>query len=356
MQLYELVGADYDDERWNTMLSRLTLNTIWDVLSNAAFKTNAVDYIGMPVTIETDGPSGFTKFMGSTSTIYDTCFYASECVLAATWNQELAERMGEAIGDESLIGDANNDTPYTGWYAPATNIHRTPFGGRNPEYYSEDCTLSGIMAANVSSGAAKKGLKTFVKHFVANEQETHRGGVCTWLTEQSLREIYMKPFERTVKDENTLAIMSSFNRIGRCWTGGSYALITEVLRNEWGFKGTVICDFASGQSHMSIEQQLYAGADLWLDTIAPTKFFDSSDAMDVYVMQESMKHVLYTIANSNALNGLGSTAVVTTKMAYWRICLIAADIAIPVCLLAWGAFVWLRSGKKKLAEVTVIHG
>ena len=356
MQLYELVGADYDDERWNTMLSRLTLNTIWDVLSNAAFKTNAVDYIGMPVTIETDGPSGFTKFMGSTSTIYDTCFYASECVLAATWNQELAERMGEAIGDESLVGDANNNTPYTGWYAPATNIHRTPFGGRNPEYYSEDCTLSGIMAANVSSGAAKKGLKTFVKHFVANEQETHRGGVCTWLTEQSLREIYMKPFERTVKDGSTLAIMSSFNRIGRCWTGGSYALITEVLRNEWGFKGTVICDFASGQSHMSIEQQLYAGADLWLDTIAPTKFFDSNDAMDVYVMQESMKHVLYTIANSNALNGLGSTAVVTTKMAYWRICLIAADIAIPVCLLAWGAFVWLRSGKKKLAEITVIHG
>ncbi len=347
LQLYEMIGKDYDDEQWNAMLSRVTLNTIWDTLSDAAFKTVAIDYIGMPATIATDGPSGFTKFMGSTSTIYDTCFYASECVLAATWNQELAERMGETIGNESLIGDANNNTPYSGWYAPAVNIHRTPFGGRNPEYYSEDCTLSGTMAAKVVAGAAKKGLKSYVKHFVANEQETHRGGVCTWLTEQSLRELYLKPFEHAVKEGGTLAIMSSFNRIGSRWAGGSYALLTEILRNEWGFKGTVISDFASGQSHMNLEQQLYAGGDLWLDTIAPTKFFDSNDPLDVYVLQEAMKHVLYTVVNSNALNGIGSDTVVETSTAYWRIALTVVDIAVPVMLSLWGVLVWVKAAKKK---------
>ena len=347
MQLYEMIGLDYDDEKWNEMLSRLTLNTIWDVLSDAAFKTNSIDYIGLPATISTDGPSGFTKFLGSTSTIYDTCFYASECVIAATWNPKLAEEMGETIGDESLIGDENNGTPYSGWYAPGVNIHRTPFGGRNPEYYSEDGTLAGIMAANVSAGAAKKGLKTYVKHFAANEQETHRGGVCTWLTEQALREIYLKPFELAVKDGHTTALMTAFNRIGHRWAGGSYPLVTEVLRNEWGFHGTVISDFASGQSHMSLKQQLYAGGDLWLDTIMPTKFFDKNNALDVYVLQESMKHVLYTVANSNIMRGMGSSATVVTKTAYWRIALIAVDVALPAALAAWGIVVWARARKKE---------
>lgn len=345
-QLYEMIGLDADAPQWDEMLTRLTLNTIWDVLSDAAFKTNAIDYIGMPSTSASDGPAGFTKFMGDTSTIYDTCFYASECVLAATWNAELAERMGETLGDESLVGNANAGTPYTGWYAPGVNLHRTPFGGRNPEYYSEDSLLTGVMAANVSAGAAKKGLKTYVKHFVANEQETHRGGVCTWLTEQSLRELYLKPFEWTVKAGGTTALMTSFNRIGTRWAGGSYPLLTEVLRNEWGFSGTIISDFASGQSHMSLRQQLYAGGDIWLDTIMPDKFFDKNNALDVYVLQESMKHVLYTIANSNAMRGMGSTATVVTKTAYWRIALTAADIAIPVLCAAWGICVWRRGRKK----------
>ncbi len=346
LQLYEMIGVDYDNEKWNEMLSRLTLNTIWDVLSDAAFKTNAIDYIGLPATIATDGPAGFTKFMGSTSTIYETCFYASECVLAATWNPDLAEELGETIGDESLIGDANNNTPYSGWYAPGVNIHRTPFGGRNPEYYSEDGTLSGIMAANVSAGAAKKGLKTYVKHFAANEQETHRGGVCTWLTEQALREIYLKPFELAVKEGHTTALMTSFNRIGHRWAGGSYPLVTEVLRNEWGFHGTVISDFASGQSHMSLKQQLYAGGDLWLDTIAPTKFFDKNNTLDVYVLQESMKHVLYTVANSNIMRGLGSSTTIVTKTAYWRIALIALDVIVLAALAGWGIAVFVRTRRK----------
>jgi len=349
MQLSELVGLDYEDDAWNQILSRITLSSIWDTLSDAAFKTNAIDYIGKPSTIESDGPSGYTKFLGDTSTIYDTCFYCSECVVAATWNTELAYKMGIALGDEGLIGDEANGQSYSGIYAPATNLHRTPFGGRNPEYYSEDSCLSGAMAAQVVAGASERGVYCYVKHFAVNDQETHRGGVCTWVTEQALRELYLKPFETTVKEGGATAIMSSFNRIGSTWTGGSYALITEVLRNEWGFEGTVICDFATGQSHMNFKQQIYAGADLWLDTIAVTSWYDKENALDVYVLQESMKHVLYTIVNSNAFNLVSDNTTITLKMAYWRMVLIAVDVLIPLLLILWGFFVY-RKPKKVTAK------
>ena len=341
MQLYEVIGLEYDDAKWDEMLSRITLSTIWDTLSSCAFNTPSVDYIGKPATLETDGPAGFVNFMNATGQIYDTCFYGSECILAATWNADLAYEMGVSIGNEGLMGDrrnADNVQPYSGWYAPGVNIHRTPFGGRNPEYYSEDCYLSGVMAAQVAKGAASKGVYTFVKHFAVNDQETHRGGVCTWLTEQTMREIYLKPFEIAVKEGGTTAMMSSFNRIGTKWTGGDYRLLTEVLRNEWGFRGTVICDFASGQSHMDFEQQIYAGGDTWLDTITLSKWYDANDALDVYVLQEAMKHCLYTVANSCAMNGLGEGATYQTSMAYWRIVLIVIDVVVPVGLAVWGFF------------------
>ncbi len=352
MKLYELIGIEYDTDdrdmsaRWDEMISRLTLSTIWDTLSDAAFKSPAINYIMKPETIDTDGPAGFVKFMGVDNTVFDTCFYMSECILAATWNDELAYEMGVAIGDEGLIGNANSGVPYSGWYAPAVNLHRTPFGGRNPEYYSEDPVLSGGMGAKVIAGAMSRGIYPFVKHFVANEQETHRGGVCTWLTEQALRENYLKSFEIAVKDGGSTALMTSFNRIGSTWTGGDYRLVTEVLRNEWGFKGTVICDFASGQGHMDFKQMLYAGGDLWLDTIAPTKWYSADNPMDVYVMQEGIKHVLYTVANSNAMVGIGEGAVYETHMAYWRIALIAVDVLIPVLLAIWG-FAAISGARKR---------
>ncbi len=355
MQLYELIGVDYDDEKWDEMLGRITVSTIYDTLSDAAFKTILLDYIGKRDTIETDGPAGFTKFYGDTEKIYDTYFYASECLLAATWNTQLAYEFGISIGDEGLIGYEKKDQPYSGIYAPAVNIHRTPFGGRNPEYYSEDGFLSGAMAAQVTAGAAERGVYTYVKHFAVNDQETHRGGICTWLTEQSMREIYLKPFEKAVKDGGTTAIMSSFNRIGSKWTGGDYRLLTEVLRNEWGFKGTVICDFASGQGHMNFKQQIYAGGDLWLDTIKPSNWIDQNNPLDIYVAQNAMKNVLYTVANSNALNGVGEGSGLISRMATWRILLIVADVVIPVGLIVWGVFVIRASLKKtKNGNISVV--
>ncbi|MBQ7226933.1 MAG: fibronectin type III-like domain-contianing protein [Clostridia bacterium] len=346
LMLYELKGLPADHALWDQIMTRITASSLWDTLSQGAFKTPSISYIGKPETIETDGPAGFTKFMGSGEIVSDTCFYACEPVLAATWNVELAEKMGNAIGNEGIIGYTTAETPYSGWYAPGVNIHRTPFGGRCPEYYSEDAMLSGKMASGVIRGAATKGVYTFVKHFAVNDQETHRGGVCTWLNEQALREIYLKPFELAVKEGGSTAMMSSFNRIGKMWTGGDYRLMTEVLRNEWGFNGTVVCDFASNQPHMDMEQMVYAGGDTWLDTITPKNWFDKDNSVDVYVMQEGVKHVLYTIVNSNAMNGLGEGVIYQTYPAYWRIILLIVSIVIAVGLAVWCTLMIIRTIKK----------
>ena len=156
IQLYDLIGLEYDDAKWDELLAKMTLSTMHDLRQLSAFGSAAIDYISKPKTIEPDGPAGYTQFMGGGGEVSDTCLYASECVVASTWNVEMAEKQGIAVGNESLIGDGN-DT-YSGWYAPGVNLHRTPFGGRNAEYYSEDAVLSGKMAASLISGAASKGV------------------------------------------------------------------------------------------------------------------------------------------------------------------------------------------------------
>ncbi len=354
VQLFELIGAKYDDERWEKLLSDLTISSMALLCDTAAFNTAAIDYIGKPVTTDADGPAGFTIFMGST-VVYDTCVYASECVIGATWNRELAEEMGKAVGNEGIVGNLQGDgAPYSGWYAPAVNIHRSPFSGRNFEYYSEDGLLNGKMAAAVIRGAASKGVYTMLKHFVANDQETHRSvtGLCTWMTEQSLREIYMRPFEIAVKEGGTHGVMSSFNRVGTKWTGGDYRLLTEVLRGEWGFRGSVICDFATG-SYMDKEQMAYAGGDLLLSSVATKTWVDKNNPVDLYVIKRNVKNILYTVANSNAMNGVGEGIAVKTAMPYWQIwtivisCVIAAGVAIWGCFAVMGYY----KGRKQLSSV-----
>ena len=349
IQLYQLIGLSADDPMWDKLISQMTANELFDLIRNCAFKSPADEFIGKPQTIDLDGPAGFTNStVRKSDDVYDTCFYCSESILGATWNQELAYEMGESIGNEGLVGDerASRNT-YNGLYAPGVNLHRTPFGGRNPEYYSEDPVLSGAMAAKMVSGANSKGVYCFLKHFAVNDQETHRNGVCTWLTEQTLRELYLKPFEKAVKDGGATAVMSSFNRIGTRWTGGSYALLTEVLRGEWGFNGAVITDFASGQAQMDLQQMVYAGGDMWLDTITPSKWYSKASALDVYQMQESVKHMLYMTANSNAMNGLGEGTVVQTRTATWRLVMYGADAAVGVLLVVWGVAAIAATKRRK---------
>ncbi len=251
----------YDDERWTKLLSICTEDELEGLCNYGAYQTRAIGSINMPSTIHGDGPSGFTCFMNKRM-ISGTCHYCSEPVMASTWNTQLIGELGEAIGEEGLAG--KDGSPYSSIYAPGVNIHRSLFGGRCAEYFSEDGFLSGKMAAAEVRGAQSKGVICMVKHFVANEQETHRSlsGDCSYLTEQSLREIYLKGFEIAVKEGKTRGIMSSFNRIGTMWTGGDYRLLTEILRDEWGFEGMVICDFNTIPQYMNSRQMAYAGGDL----------------------------------------------------------------------------------------------
>lgn len=329
------VLVSYDDERWQALLEQCSADELINLISYGAFNSAAIESIGKPRTNDTDGPAGFVNFMDST-TFYGTCSYCCEVVIASTWNEELVEEFGRAVGEEGIWGDAearSNGMPYSGWYAPGANIHRSPFGGRNFEYYSEDGFLSGKMAAAQIRGCQSKGVYCFMKHFALNEQETHRSltGVITWATEQALRELYLKPFEIAVKEGGTRGIMSSFNRIGTRWTGGDYRLLTTILRDEWGFRGTVVCDFNTGATYMDQKQMAYAGGDLNLST-TPKSWCDVSDTADANILMRCTKNILYTVVNSNAMN----RQVDHYNLPIWTMVLIAADVVIVLGLAAWG--------------------
>ena len=359
-QLYELLKqvdgryvANYDDELLEEMLNYITVEEMINLVGTANFNTAQIDSIGKPRTIDPDGPAGFTNFMGDPS-VYDTCFYASECVIGATWNKDLAYDMGVMIGIEGQIGNVKGDgRPYSGWYAPAVNIHRSPFGGRNWEYYSEDPYLSGIMGANVVEGATSKGVYTYVKHFALNEQETNRdtNGLVTWADEQTIREIYLKPFRMIVEQGGSIGMMSSFNRIGGTWTGGSYALITNVLRREWGFNGMVVTDYNVANAYMHPDQMLRAGGDINLSQSYrpgdPSSLSDGKNAgTQAALLRRATKNVLYTVANSCAMNGIGEGVVYRYAMPMWQIWLIVANVVLWVGAAVWGFFA-IRSALKK---------
>ena len=355
VKLYELLGKDYDDDLWDDFLDQITVAQLSRLVGTGNYQTFALANLGKPKTTDPDGPSGFTIFMNlspDTAPVYGTCTYPGETVLACTFNKDLAYRMGRMIGNEGVWGDVRGDkTPYSGWYAPAMNIHRSPFSGRNWEYYSEDSILSGKLASLVVQGAKEKGVYAYLKHFAVNDQETDRdtNGLVTWATEQSMREIYLKPFELCVKardSENNrycTAVMSSFNRIGTTWAGGDYRLLTNILREEWGFRGMVITDYALG-GYMNSDQMLRAGGDLKLNQNSQPGH--RSSATDVSVMRQAAKNILYTVANSNAMNGLGEAVKIYYDMAPWIIILIVIDSVIAGGLIGWCAVTIIIALKK----------
>lgn len=318
---YEPV-VSYDDERWEELMMGCDEEEMIALINNGAYHTLAMESVGLPATIHGDGPSGFTCFM-SKEQVNGTCQYVSEPVMASTWNINLMNELGEAIGEEGTIGDKTTGQPYSSIYAPGVNIHRSPFGGRCSEYFSEDPFISGMMGAAEVQGIQSRGVLPTVKHFVANEQETHRsiGGDLSWLSEQALREIYLKPFEYTVKLGETRGIMTSFNRIGTRWTGGDYRLLTEILRNEWGFNGLVICDFNTIPQYMIPRMMFYAGGSIDLATQQSAMWTDcdSSDAGDAIVLMRAVKDVMYALVNSNAMNAevIGYNPPIWQEYLHW---------------------------------------
>lgn len=348
LTLIDMRGMPKDDPKWSELLDSLSINEMTTMLLNGAYQTAPIASIAKPQTTEPDGPAGFSSFINAD---INGIAYPSQYLIAQTWNVDLGHQMGVMLGNEGLFKGIN------GWYAPAVNLHRSPFGGRNFEYYSEDPLLSGALLTSVGNGIAEKGIYVMMKHYVMNEQETNRvaNGPATWATEQTIREIYLKPFEMAVKgitmkvpyisDENgTIAessvgatgLMSSFNRIGATWTGGSKALMTDVLRGEWGFEGFAITDF-NLYPYMNPNQGIHGGTDLTL-TFAPSKSFDDTkSAMAQTDIRNATHNILFTVANSNAMNGMAPGATVDYTPPTWVYIQIAVSAVIGLLVLA-GAF------------------
>lgn len=356
LSLIDMRGLAKDDPQWETILDSLSTSDMTDMLLNGAYQTAAIGSIGKPQTLEPDGPAGFSSFINSS--INGTA-YPSEVLIAQTWDVELSTAMGVMLGNEAMFKGIN------GWYAPAVNLHRSPFGGRNFEYYSEDPLLSGQLLTAVANGAGTKGVYTLIKHYAMNEQETNRvnNGIATWANEQAIREIYLKPFEIGVKnismdvryisdDEGTVeettigaaGIMSSFNRIGATWAGGSEALMDTVLRGEWGFEGFAITDF-NLYPYMNPNEGISAGSDLML-TFQPSKSFnDASSAKAMTDIRNATHNILFTVANSNAMNGLAPGATVAYTPPAWVVWQIIITSVLGLLILGALVMVVMRVRK-----------
>ena len=255
IKLSELKGLDYADPKWDAFLDQFTVDEMIKLCANGGWHTVAVDRLGVPQSHLLDGPSG----MNSMYSPLNAVAYPMETIISSSWNIDMANRLGATIGDEAAVYGVN------GWYAPAMNIHRSSVGGRNNEYFSEDPYLSGTMAVAAVQGAQEKGLFAFIKHLVCNDLELNaRSGIYIWVNEQSLREMYLRPFEMAVKDGGALGAMSSFSHLGYKWCGACPELLQDVLRTEWGFNGTVTTDACLG-GWMNAEGAVKFGNDLMLE-------------------------------------------------------------------------------------------
>ena len=334
IELATLRGLDKDDPAWDTFMDQLTLDEMNSLISLGGYQTAAIDSVAKVRTNDCDGPASINNNFTGVGSIG----FPVGVVISATFNTELAYQFGESIGKMA------NEMDVSGWYAPAMNIHRTAFAGRNFEYYSEDPVLSAYIAAAAVKGSQDNGVYAYMKHFALNDQECNRCDMlCTWSNEQAIREIYLRPFERCVKDSDCLACMSSFNYIGNRWSGGSSSIQTDVLRGEWGFKGFVETDYFGVYGYMSSDQGIRNGSDLMLVNY-PTatndvRFRDTNGAQQA--MRTSTKNILYVVVNSRAYDPEN----LTTGMAPWMIALIIADVLIAGLLGFW-AYKLLKNEQK----------
>lgn len=292
----DMRGLPFDDPQWSTMLDQMSITEMHDLFKRAGYTTAAIDSIEKARTYDFDGPAGIVNYVSGWSSFG----YPSEIVLASTWNVELAEEMGNLVGEDGLRADIQ------GWYAPSMNLHRTALSGRNFEYYSEDGLLSGKMGIAEVHGAQSKGMFVYIKHFVVNDQETNRNTTCTWLPEQALRELYLKPFEMSIKEGEAAGIMGSMNRIGFRKTVGSYPLMTQLIREEWGFHGGVITDFTT-YTATDADQLLAAGTNLILQT-SEVPLTRSNSWTRRNALRDAAHESLYMVANSVAVDA-GSSGV-----------------------------------------------
>ena len=289
LKLSDMYGKDYDDADWDKLLDQLTFDDMDNLIANGGYGTQAVKSVGKIQLTDADGPASLNNNFTGVGSIG----FPASTAFACTWNKDLAKQFGE------MIGDMAHGMHVAGWYAPAMNIHRNAFSGRTFEYFSEDSLLSGVMASSEISGAKSKGVYSFMKHFALNDQETKRTEMlCTWTNEQAMREIYLKPFEMSVKEGGAQAVMSSFNYIGNTYAGADSALLQTVLRGEWSFKGFVLTDYFGGYGYQNADQEVRAGNDSMLATTKITNHITDKSATSVKAMRQAAHNILYTAANS----------------------------------------------------------
>lgn len=348
-----LIGEEYDNPAWQALLGQASLDELEQLVRIGGYATRTVESIQLPGTVDKDGPAGFSATLTGGE---NGMGYPPAIVLASSWNDELAQQMGDAIGEDSL------SLGYAGWYAPSMNIHRSPYSGRNFEYFAEDALLSGKMGAAVVDGAQGKGAIVFIKHFALNDQEANRVGGAVFASEQSTRELYLAPFETSVREADARGVMASMNRIGARWSGGHAGLMTDTLRDEWGFNGVVITDQASFSvfAYEDLREGLAAGTDLWLNSDA--ELWKLSDDQLTPTVQQGIQraahNIAYAVAHSNAMNGLSAGAQIESVVPLWQWALIALDVVLGlgVVLVVFLVTRRLVRQRRTAPEVTVDAG
>ena len=341
IQLADMVGVAYDDEKWDSFLDQLTVADMDSLIALGGYQSVAVSSVGKVQAIDCDGPASINNNFTQQGSIG----FPSAVMIAATWNTDLAYSFGESIGKMA------DDMGVSGWYAPAMNIHRSAFAGRNFEYYSEDGVLSGAIASHAIMGSQDQGVYAFMKHFALNDQETNRCGMlCTWASEQAIREIYLKPFEACVKSADCHAVMSSFNYIGNTYAGNCPELLINVLRNEWGFVGMVLTDYYGVYGYQDADHLIRNGGDFCLvnyDT-ETNHLTDTTSATALVCARQACKNILYTVANSRAYYPEN----LNPGMPTWEKVMIGVDVVGVLALIALEILVAKKGyAKRKKEEV-----
>lgn len=344
--LASMIGKEYDDPQWEQLLDQLTYSEMVNTITLGFHNTAACESIGKAATKDENGPQGLTAALtGGASAM---C-YTSEDVMAATFNTELMEDLGRCIGEDCLAWG------YSGLYGPGVNMHRTPYSGRNFEYYSEDPFISGTICAAETKGIQSKGVYVYLKHVALNDSESSRRGVNTWLNEQTAREIYLEVADKAVVDAGAWCTMSGFNRWGTTWCGAYKALQTDYLRGELGMRGMSITDYSGSSAYMDLIDGMQAGSDIWDSpdptihtTKANTKEYEN-DPNVVLAMRNAMHNVLYTVVNSNAMNGLSENDTLKVITPWWKTALTALNVVVVLAFAGSVIMLILKIRKKKEA-------
>jgi beta-glucosidase len=348
--LTDMMGLAYDDPKWTALVEQLTPEQMADLSAGGGFGTIAISSIGKPATVDSDGGTGFTSSVATGDGGHATKYPAAE-VVAQTFDWKEAYKWGNAIGNE---GQALG---IQGWYAPGCNVHRSPLGGRNFEYFSEDGRMCGVMVGWTVKGATENGVYCYMKHFAGNDTDAGRNGQFRWMSEQALREIFAKPGEMATKIGGANASMISVDRVGSVRSTGSYALLTSLLRDEWGFRGATISDYYQGGNVNDIDESIRAGNDLALEPNGThTLFDDYTSATSVIALQKAAHNILFmytdTMYRTQTATGVDLNSIIGTKSStrtggtWWRPTLYTLDVVAGLGLGTWAVlsiiFTWVK--------------